>query len=158
MTVGVYLVLLLVLYLIVVPSSFDQRPELIYLLMLVVVFFLFRYATTNYSIDDSYLHARRVLGPRTVPLSEVRKIEFMALRDLSPTGFFGSWGYRGRMWSPVIGWFEAVYTDPVGLLVTGGPHPLFISPKDRVAFARELSRRVRSYSGPLSVDDGSPSV
>ena len=119
-------------------------------------FFLVRYATTNYRIDDSYLYARRILGSRRVPLAEIRKIELMRLRDLSPTGFFGSWGYRGRMWSPFIGELDAIYTDPTGLLVTEGGVPLFISPHDPEEFARELSRRVRSYTTALTVDDGLP--
>lgn len=144
----------MLLYFFVVPSPLDTNPTLIYVLMAGTVFLLLRYASTGYSIDDSFLRARRILGARRIPLTEIRKIEYMALRDLSPTGFFGSWGYRGRMWSPYIGAFDAVYTDPVGLLVSGGPYPLFISPRHREEFARELSRRARSYSGPLLVDAG----
>jgi hypothetical protein len=151
-TVGVYVVLILLIYFFVIPLS--SNPYVVYLLVVGTAFLLVRYASTGYSIDDAYLHARRILGGRRVPLSEIRKIEFMALRDLSPTGFFGSWGYRGRMWSPFIGAFDAIYTDPVGILVTGGPYPLFISPRGRAAFARELSRRVRSYTGALAVDAG----
>ena len=49
---------------------------------------------------------------------------------------------------------DAIYTDSRGLLVTGGSVPLFLSPHDPTAFARELSRRVRSYTGPLEVDVG----
>jgi hypothetical protein len=155
-TVAVYAVIVLLLYFVVLPSPVDSNPLVVYLLMLGTIFLLVRYATTVYVIDDAYLHARRILGGRKMPLEEVRKIEFMALRDLSPTGFFGSWGYRGRMWSPYISSFDAIYTDPVGLLITGGPYPLFISPRDREGFARELSRRVRSYSGKLTVDVGAP--
>lgn len=155
-TVGVYGVLLLLIWFFVRPSPLDVNPLLVYVLIAATLFLLLRYATTNYTIDDSYLHARRILGPRRVRLGDIRKIEFLSLRDLSPTGFFGSWGYRGRMWSPFIGSFDAIYTEAVGILVTAGAYPLFISPKDREAFARELSRRVRSYSGNLSVDAGAP--
>ncbi len=155
-TVGVYAVLLLVLYFVVLPSSIDSNPVYVYAIMAGTLFLLVRYFSTSYTIDDTYLVAWRILGSRRTRLEEVRKIEFMALRDLSPTGFFGSWGYRGRMWSPYISSFDAIYTDPVGLLVSGGPYPLFISPQDREGFARELSRRVRSYAGPLSVDVGAP--
>jgi len=155
-TVAVYAVIVLVLYFVVRPSPIDSNPWFVYLLMAGTVFLLLRYFSTNYVIDDTNLVARRILGSRRIPLQEVRKIEYIALRDLSPTGFFGSWGYRGRMWSPYISSFDAIYTDPVGLLITGGPYPLFISPEDREGFARELSRRVRSYSGPLTVDVGAP--
>lgn len=151
-----YGILLLVLYFVVLPSPIASNPLYVYVVMGATVFLLIRYFSTNYVIDDTNLTARRILGSRRMPLQEVRKIEYIALRDLSPTGFFGSWGYRGRMWSPYISSFDAIYTDPVGLLVSGGPYPLFISPQDREGFARELSRRVRSYSGALTVDVGAP--
>ena len=61
------------------------------------------------------------------------------------------------MWSPVIGRFDSIHTDAVrGVLVTAGEYPLYVSPRDPAAFARELSRRVRSYSGRLAVDVGDP--
>lgn len=155
-TVGVYVVVILLLYFVVARSSFVSNPWVIYVLIVLVLFLLARYFSTGYWIDDTYLHARRILGPRRVLLSEIRKIEYMRLRDLSPTGFFGAWGYRGRMWSPYIGKFDAIFTDPTGILVTAGAVPLFISPRNPDAFARELSRRARSYSGSLSVDAGRP--
>jgi hypothetical protein len=155
-TIGVYIVLVLLLYFVVLSSPLATNHELVWVLIGGTIFLMFRYATTSYTIDDTMLRARRILGAGRMPLHEIRKIEYMSLRDLSPTGFFGSWGYRGRMWSPYIGAFNAVYTDPVGVLITGGPYPLFISPRDRENFVRELSRRVRSYSGPLSVDVGFP--
>jgi len=145
---------ILLLYFVVLHSAFVSNPDVIYVLIAVVLFLLARYFSTGYWIDDSYLHARRILGPRRVPLADIRKIEYMRLRDLSPTGFFGAWGYRGRMWSPYIGKFDAIFTDPTGILVTAGAVPLFISPSRPEAFARELSRRARSYSGELSVDAG----
>ena len=61
------------------------------------------------------------------------------------------------MWSPSIGKFDAVYTDPAkGILVSEGDVPLYISPVNLPEFARELSRRVRSYTGRLAVDVGDP--
>ena len=61
------------------------------------------------------------------------------------------------MWSPRVGPFDAIYSDPAhGLLVTAGEIPVYISPVDIDGFARELSRRVRSYTGPLAVDVGGP--
>ncbi len=117
-----------------------------------------RYLSTSYRVDDTSLSAWRLLGGRRVRLDEVRKIEYASLRDLAPTGgLLGSWGWRGRMWSPVVGRFDSIYTDASrGLLVSAGDVPLYISPRDPDAFARELSRRVRSYSGRLAVDVGDP--
>jgi len=131
-----------------------------YALIALLVLFLGRYFSTHYSIDDSFLRASRFLGGRRIPLEEVRRIEYSALRDLAPSGLMaalGPWGWRGRMWSPVIGPFDSVFTDPAnGLLVSGPGHPLFLSPRDPAGFARELSRRVRSYTGPLEADVGHP--
>ncbi len=61
------------------------------------------------------------------------------------------------MWSPAIGEFDSIYTDPAAASSSPRePYPLYLSPTDREAFARELSRRVRSYTGPLAVDVGAP--
>lgn len=61
------------------------------------------------------------------------------------------------MYSQLIGEFDSIYTDAAtGLLVSAGAYPVYISPKDSEAFARELSRRARSYSGPLLKDVGNP--
>jgi hypothetical protein len=125
-------------------------------LVAVILLLLARYLSTTYRIDDTYLVAVRILGGRRVRLEEVRAIEFASLRDLSPVGFFGSWGWRGRVWSPRLGTFDAIYTDTAGLLLTVGDVPLFISPSDPEQFAVELSRRVRSYTGALKVDVGDP--
>jgi hypothetical protein len=127
------------------------------LIVALLVFFLVRYLSTRYWIDDTYLHAWRILGGTKVPLDRVRRIEFSSLRTLSPVGFFGSWGWRGRMWSPTVGAFNSIHTESSGLLVTADPVPIFLSPRDPPAFARELSRRVRSYTGRLAVDVGDPS-
>jgi Bacterial PH domain len=146
----------LLLYFVVAHSPIVSNPDFVYALMVITLFFLARYLSTHYEIDEAYLYARRIFGSRRIALSEIRKIEAGRLRDLSPTSFFGSWGYRGRMWSPVIGKFDAVFTDPSGLVVTPDEIPIFISPRRSEDFARELSRRVRSYTGPLAVDHGAP--
>jgi hypothetical protein len=155
-TIGVYVFLILILYFVVLPSPAISYRWGIEVVIVITVFFLVRYLSTTYSIDDAYLRAWRIAGGRRVRLADVRKIEVVRLRELSPTGFFGSWGWRGRMWSPLIGPFDAIYSDPTGLLVTADGVPLFISPRHVDEFARELSRRVRSYTGPLSVDAGAP--
>jgi Bacterial PH domain len=135
-------------------STYWWLPDALVVFLLAA---LARYLSTSYRIDDRDLRAWRILGGRRVRLEEVRAIEFASLRDLSPVGFFGAWGWRGRMWSPIIGRFDSVHTDPaLGLLITAGDASLFISPQDPAGFARELSRRVRSYTGRLSVDVGDP--
>jgi hypothetical protein len=155
--VGAYL-FLLVLVLLVLPGnsslSFTWVP---YAIVAFLLGALARYLSTTYRIDDRDLRAWRILGGRRVRLEEVRRIEYASLRELSPTGLFGAWGWRGRMWSPMIGRFDSVHTEAaLGLLVTAGDVPLYISPRDPQRFARELSRRVRSYTGRLSVDVGDP--
>jgi hypothetical protein len=156
LVIGTYLFLLLLVVLILPTSSIVLYSWLPWLIAALVVFFLVRYLSTCYWIDADRLTAFRILGGRHLSLKEVRRIQFASLRDLSPTGFFGSWGYRGRMWSPVIGKFDSVYTASAGILIVAGDFPLFISPRHPQDFARELSRRVRSYRGPLEVDDGAP--
>ena len=156
--IAIYLVLaLIIVYFARGGSVENTTPAISYLLVGVTLFFLLRYLSTSYLLDDSTLRARRILGSRVIRLETVRKIEYANLRDLGPVGMFGSWGYRGRMWSPTIGSFDAIYTDSRGLLVTAGDHPLFISPYRGDEFARELSRRVRSYVGELEVDVGASS-
>ena len=131
-----------------------------WILIILIVALLARYLSTQYRIDDQYLHAVRFLGGARVRLERVRRIEYSSLRELSAsTGMFGGWGWRGRMWSPFIGRFSAIYTDPAhGLLVTTSEDDsLYLSPRHADRFARELSRRVRSYHGRLAVDVGDPS-
>jgi PH (Pleckstrin Homology) domain-containing protein len=153
-----YVVLILIVAVLLPHSS-----DLLYLygpwaLGGLLVLFLARYVSTTYSLNDTFLSAWRIFGGRRVRLSEIRKIEFSNMRELGPTGgVFGSWGWRGRMWSPQLGRFDAIYTDAThGILVTVGEVPLFITPNDPTEFARELSRRVRSYTGRLLVDVGDP--
>jgi len=156
--VGVYLFLLLLLVVFVYPDSASLVWWAPWVLSVFLLLSLARYLSTNYSIDDVQLRARRLFGGFRVRLDQVRRIEYASLRDLSPTGgILGSWGWRGRMWSPVIGRFSSIHTDAAnGLLITSSDDSLYVSPRDPVGFARELSRRVRSYSGRLAVDVGDP--
>ncbi len=154
--VGVYVFLILLLFL-VLPNAGLRVGWAFEAILVVFIFFLIRYLSTFYTIDDTHLRAWRIFGSRRIRLEEVREIDYSSMRDLGPTGFIGSWGWRGRMWSPVIGHFDAIYTDPArGILVTADGVPLYISPVDTQEFARELSRRVRSYTGRLAVDVGDP--
>jgi hypothetical protein len=155
--VGTYVFLLIVLLIVLPSSSFVTIAWVPYALAVFLLAALARYLSTTYRIDDRELRAWRILGGRRVRLEQVRRIEFASLRDLSPSGFFGAWGWRGRMWSPLIGRFDSLHTEAaLGLLVSAGDVPLFISPRDPEGFARELSRRVRSYTGRLAVDVGDP--
>ena len=156
--VGTYIFVLIVILVLLrgdVGSSYWWVP---WLLGLVVAVMMARYLSTSYRINDTDLRAWRLFGSRRVQLDEVRRIEYTSLRDLAPISMLGgAWGWRGRMWSPRIGAFDAIHTDAaLGLLVTAGGVPLYISPKNPQTFARELSRRVRSYTGRLSVDVGDP--
>jgi hypothetical protein len=151
----VYLILAAIILYFTQASTVDNTtPIFSYVLIAVTFFFLFRYLSTRYRLDPANLYAIRLIGSRKVEYATIRKIEYANLRDLGPIGMFANWGYRGRVWSPLIGHFDAIYTDSHGLLISSGEFPLFISPKDPDRFARELSRRVRSYSGPLEVDVG----
>lgn len=156
LVIGTYLFLLLIVVFVVPRSTVSGSDWLAWAIAVLILFFLGRYLSTGYSIDSDQLHAFRILGGRRVALEQVRQIQYASLHDLSPTGFFGSWGYRGRMWSPVVGRFDSVHTAANGILVVAGDVPLFISPKHPQEFARELSRRVRSYRGPLEADDSQP--
>lgn len=154
--IGTYVVLIALLVF-VIPNAGIRNSWALIVIIALFLFFLVRYLSTSYSINDTHLRTWRIFGNRRIPLDEVEKIEYSSIRDLGPTGFVGSWGWRGRMWSPVIGPFDAVYTDPAkGILVTAQGVPIYISPGHLEEFARELSRRVRSYSGPLEVDAGAP--
>lgn len=156
--VGVYIFLFLVILLLFSHDTGSSYWWVPWVLGLFVVALLARYVSTNYRIDDMQLAARRLFGGRRIRLDEIRRIEYIALHDLAPGGtFFGGWGWHGRMWSPQIGSFDAIFTDAAkGLLITAGEEPLYISPGRPEEFARELSRRVRSYSGRLAVDVGDP--
>ncbi len=155
-TVGVYLVIAALLLATSRASAVSSFPFVSEILAALFLVFLLRYVSTRYWLDAESLTAWRLFGSRRIRFEQIRRIEYGNLRDLSPVGFFGSWGWRGRMWSPVLGPFDSVYTVPQGLVVYAGAVPLFLSPRNPPAFARELSRRVRSVAGPLPVDVGAP--
>ena len=156
-----YAVMLLLVVIVVAPRSTSGYGWTLYFLLALTLLFLARYLSTRYWMDDRQLVAWRIFGTRRIALSEVRAIEHASLRDLATVGGafgMGSLGWRGRMYSTQIGDFDSIYTDAAdGLLVTAGAYPLYISPVDRDTFARELSRRARSYSGGLLKDVGHPS-
>jgi hypothetical protein len=149
--IGLYAFLLLVLLLLGREPSAGPIPDPLLLVALLVAVFLVRYVSTRYRMDADRLSALRLFGSRTIPLEAIHRIELANLRELSPTGFFRGWGWRGRMWSPAVGLFDSVHTVSAGVLVYAGPVPLFVSPKDPMGFVTELSRRVRSYRGDVEV-------
>lgn len=158
-TIGFYLVIIgLLVYLNGRPDEFLTYPQIPLVLAALVALYLVRYLTTRYVLDSDRLAARRLFGSRSIPLESIYKIKFASLREMAPVGFFGSWGWRGRMWSPnpSVGSFDSIHTVALGLLVTGKGVPMFISPKGPAEFARELSRRVRSAGVSLDEDDGMP--
>jgi hypothetical protein len=150
---GVYLILLALLAYEASRNEFISFPFVAYFLVGLLVLYLARYLSTTYWIDDRRLRAFRLFGGRSLPLAEIRKIEIGNLRDLGPVSYFHGWGWRGRMWSPIVGKFDSVHTVSPGLLITASAVPLFVSPREPAAFARELSRRVRSSGGMLVTDD-----
>ncbi len=158
--IGAYVFMLVLIVLVVGPRSRSPYSWVLYFLLVLTLLFLVRYLTTRYWMDDVHLVAWRFLGGRRIALDEIRSIEFASMRDLAPTGGtfgMGAWGWRGRMHSSTIGDFDSIYTDAAaGLLISAGAYPLYISPKHREEFARELSRRARSYSGSLLKDVGDP--
>jgi hypothetical protein len=122
-------------------------------LVAALIIYLGRYLSTRYRLTPRTFMALRLFGSRRIPLEEIRHASHANLRDLAPVSFIGSWGWRGRMWSPRIGQFDTVHTTSDGLLISGGSGvPVFISPKDPVAFLTELSRRVRSYNPDIDIE------
>jgi hypothetical protein len=118
-----------------------------------LIVYLGRYLSTRYWLDSRTFTAARIFGSRRIPIEEIRHVSPANLRDLAPVSFIGSWGWRGRMWSPQIGPFDTVHTSSEGLLVTGGEGvPVFISPKDPDAFVAELDRRVRSFHPDVDIE------
>lgn len=140
------LILIGILLLVDGRSDILLYPQVPLFLAAVILVFLLRTLSTRYILDAEHLTAWRLWGSRRIALDEVRRIRASDIRDIGGVGFFGVWGWRGRMWSPIenIGRFDAVYTVPKGVLVFAGDVPLFVSPADREEFIRELSRRVRS--------------
>jgi hypothetical protein len=122
-------------------------------LIVVLLLYLARYTSTRYRMDDRTLLARRLFGSRRMRLDRIRKVQRANLRDLGAVGFIGTWGWRGRVWSPVVGVIDTVHTGSDGLLVTGSGVPVFISPPSPDEFQAELSRRVRSANGGVALDE-----
>ncbi len=121
-------------------------------LVAALIVYLGRYLSTRYRLSPHDFTAARLFGSRRIPIQEIRHVAAANLRDLAPVSFIGSWGWRGRMWSPRLGPFDTVHTSSEGLLVLGGTGvPVFISPKDPGAFVTELSRRVRSYHPDVDI-------
>ena len=153
-----YSILVLLIVLVIGPRTSAGFSWVTWLLLGLTLVYLARYLSTRYVLDDTTLLARTLFGTVRVQLDEVRAIEYASLRDLSATGgLLASWVWGGRMYSMTIGEFNLVYTDAAGgLLVSAGAYPLYISPRRADLFARELSRRARSYTGPLLKDVGNP--
>jgi len=156
LVIGVYAVLLILIVVVIGGHSSVGFTWVTYLLVAVTLLFLAQYVSTSYAINDTTLIARTVLGSKRIPLEQVRSIEYASLRTLAPTGGgLVGWIWRGRLYHPDVGEFDTVFTDAAsGLLVTGGKYPIYISPREPREFARELSRRARSYSGQLLKDVG----
>jgi hypothetical protein len=150
-TVGFYLVLVGILIYLNGVSSFSV-PSFPALLAVILLVYLARYASTRYVMDSDTLIAGRLFGSRRVHLEQIRRVELANLRDLGPVGLLGTWGWRGRVWSPTIGTFDCIHTVSPGVLVSVGAVPMFLSPRDPMGFARELSRRARSWGVELEPD------
>jgi uncharacterized membrane protein YjjB (DUF3815 family) len=128
------------------------NPVIAEVLAAILIVYLGRYLSTRYRLSPYTFTASRLFGSRRIPIEEIRHVAPANLRDLAPASFFGSWGWRGRMWSPQIGPFDTVHTSSEGLLVSGGTGvPVFISPTDPDGFMTELDRRVRSYHPTVDI-------
>jgi hypothetical protein len=151
--VGFYAVLILVMLYVYyrgAPNLFST--VLVPVVIIVLMAYLARYSSTRYRIDDRSLLAWRLFGTRRMELRSITRIRRANLRGLAPVGFLGTWGWRGRVWSPIVGSFDTVHTGNDGLLISGTGVPLFVTPVDPNGFQRELSRRVRSVNGGAEVD------
>lgn len=153
-SVGVVVFYLILIVLIVYLGAARLTSALVAeALVAALVVYLGRYLSTRYWLSPRTFGAVRLFGSRRIPIDEVRHVAPATLRELAPVSFIGSWGWRGRMWSPRIGPFDTVHTVSEGLLVSGGSGvPVFISPRDPAAFVAELSRRVRSYHPDVDIE------
>ena len=146
--VGMYAVLVAVLLYLNGGANYAV-PSLPLILAAVLLIYLGRYVSTRYVMDSDTLSAKRLFGSRKVRLEEIRNIELANLREIGPMGMFGTWGWRSRVFSPALGSFDSIHTVSKGVLVSAGAVPMFLSPRDPMAFARELSRRARSWGVEL---------
>lgn len=146
--IGMYAVLVAVLLYLNGGANYAV-PSLPLILAAVLLVYLGRYVSTRYVMDSETLAAKRLFGSRKVRLEEIRNIELANLREIGPMGMFGTWGWRSRVFSPTLGPFDSIHTVSKGVLVSAGAVPMFLSPRDPIAFARELSRRARSWGVEL---------
>ncbi len=153
-SIAVILLYFILAVLLLLYSGTVTSPWVTAFIAALFLIYLARYISTFYVLDSDQLKAWRLFGSRRIRFEEIRSVALANLRDLGPVGFVGTWGWRGRVWSPVIGHFDTVHTVSPGLLVTAGRVPLFISPRDPAGFARELSRRARSWGVELAIDPG----
>jgi hypothetical protein len=154
--VGFYLVLLVALFFLRGLVGLD----IVLLLIAILLVYFARELSIRYVLTDDDLIAWRIFGWRRIPLATIRRVDRASLRELSPVSFFGTWGWRSRMWSPVIGRFDNVSGYHAGLLVYGQGAPLFISPADPAAFAQELVSRtgVEPVQWPSATKQGLASL
>jgi PH (Pleckstrin Homology) domain-containing protein len=152
-SVGVVVFYLILIVAITYLGAYRLTSSLVAeVLVAALILYLGRYISTRYWLSPRTFGAVRLFGSRRIPIEEIRHVERANLRELAPVSFIGSWGWRGRMWSPRIGPFDTVHTVSDGLLVSGGSGvPVFISPKDPEGFVSELSRRVRSYHPEVDI-------
>ena len=137
--VGTYVFMILIFLLL---TNWGFIPEYAGIILIVILLvYLVRIVTTVCVIDEDTLRASRIFGSRRVDLDTVRKVDVLSLRDLAPVGWVGTWGWRSRMWSPVVGPFDNLSTIHLGLMIYGDGVPFFISPRDRDEFLKELDER-----------------
>lgn len=139
LVVGTYAFLMgLILLLWVVRDLIEFEAVL---LVGVLGIYLARILSVHYVISGEHLTASRLFGSRRVELTSIRKANPTSLRELSPVSWTGGWGWRSRMWTPVIGAFDNLSTVHNGLMVYGDGVPFLISPLDREAFLTHLDER-----------------
>jgi hypothetical protein len=137
-TVGAYVLLTIVVAVLTLDRSIPEYAGLF--LGGLLVLYLGRLLSLSYSIRDGVLRAQRLFGTRHAELKDIRKVEPRSLRDISPVSFVGGWGWRSRMWSPVIGNFDNLSSIHRGLMIYAGEVPFFISPRDPDAFLDVLQK------------------
>lgn len=141
-TVGAYIFLVILMVILFETKNIPENVGLF--LVAVLVVYLARMVSLHYTLEDGKLKVLRLFGSRRVPISEVHKVEPSSLRDLSPVSFMGGWGWRSRMWSPVVGRFDNLSTVHKGLMIYATEPPFFISPKDPDKFLAQLQKETGS--------------
>lgn len=110
-------------------------------LLLLLGIYLARFLSIRYVVTAHHLAAKRLFGSRRVELKSIRRVDQISLREISPVSWTGGWGWRSRMWSPIMGAFDNLSTVYQGLMVHGEGVPFLISPTDREAFLKVLEER-----------------